>query len=91
MRPPWKVWSAVELRFILLTCAQGFGKLLGFSRRDLLLASNANVGGPSTAAGMATAKGWRSSLVPSILVGIFGYATATFLSIYVGHNFFKRF
>ena len=38
-------------------------------RRTLLLASNANVGGPTTAAGMAAAKGWRSSVVPSILIG----------------------
>lgn len=38
-------------------------------RRTLLLASNANVGGPTTAAGMAAAKGWRSSIVPSILIG----------------------
>jgi uncharacterized membrane protein len=38
-------------------------------RRTLLLASNANVGGPTTAAGMANAKGWKSSIVPSILIG----------------------
>lgn len=37
--------------------------------------------GPTTAAGMAAAKGWRSSLVPALLIGIMGYATATFVGV----------
>ena len=52
----------------------GLGRLAGFSRRDLLIASNANIGGPSTVAGMAAAKGWRSIMVPGILVSTLGYA-----------------
>ena len=60
------------------------GGRLGFSRPELLIASNANVGGPTTAAGMATAKGWRPLLVPAILLGVLGYATATFTSIALG-------
>jgi hypothetical protein len=35
----------------------GLGRLLGFSRRDLLIASNANIGGPSTVAGAACPQG----------------------------------
>jgi uncharacterized membrane protein len=30
---------------------------------------------------MAAAKGWRSSLVPALLIGITGYATATFIGV----------
>ena len=30
---------------------------------------------------MAAAKGWRSSLIPALLVGILGYATATFIGV----------
>ncbi|KAG0610236.1 hypothetical protein M758_7G049300 [Ceratodon purpureus] len=70
---------AVHLGIII-----GVGKLFKFEMREILLASNANVGGPTTAGGMATAKGWRSLLVPSILVGIFGIAIATFLGIAFG-------
>lgn len=62
------------------------GQLLGFTRRELLLASNANVGGPTTAAGLAAAKGWRASLVPALLVGVLGYAIATFVAVALGTN-----
>ncbi|XP_009377612.2 uncharacterized membrane protein YjcL isoform X1 [Pyrus x bretschneideri] len=70
---------AVHLAVIL-----GMGKLFGFELKQLLIASNANVGGPTTACGMATAKEWPSMIVPGILVGIFGIAIATFIGIGFG-------
>lgn len=66
--------------FVHLALLLGVGKVFGWQRRDVLLASNANVGGPTTAAGMAAAKGWQSRLVPCILIGTFGYATATLIA-----------
>ena len=42
--------------------------------------------GPSTAAGMAAAKGWQSMLVPAILIGTWGYSIATPLSIVLGQS-----
>ncbi|KAG7981455.1 hypothetical protein I3843_05G234900 [Carya illinoinensis] len=45
----------------------GLGKLFRLDLKLLLLASNTNIGGPTTACGMATAKGWGSLVVPGIL------------------------
>jgi uncharacterized membrane protein len=70
---------ALHLAFTLAA-----GKAAGFSRAELLLASNACVGGPTTAAGMASAKGWKQLQVPAILAGVLGYAIATFASIALG-------
>jgi len=55
------------------------GKLLKLPLPELLIASNANLGGPTTACGMAMAKRWDRLIAPAVLVGLFGYAIATFL------------
>ncbi|CAN6166265.1 unnamed protein product [Urochloa humidicola] len=68
----------------------GVGKIMGLDRKPLLIASNANIGGPTTAAAMATAKGWSSLIVPGILVGIFGISIATFLGIGFGMFVLRR-
>ncbi|KAL7003470.1 ferric-chelate reductase (NADH) [Sarracenia purpurea var. burkii] len=67
-----------------LAIVLGLGKLLRLDLKLLLLASNANIGGPTTACGMATAKGWSTLIVPGILVGIFGISIATFLGVGFG-------
>eukprot|EP00249_Psilotum_nudum_P011189 c23018_g1_i1 orf=137-1540(+) len=79
------VQLSVHLAIIL-----GVGRILGFDQKQLLLASNANVGGPTTAAGLATAKGWKDLVVPGILAGIFGIAIATFISIFLGVTVLRR-
>ena len=61
-----------------------FGKLLKFDLEDIILASNANIGGPTPAAGMAISQGWYRLVGPCMLVGTFGYVIGTYLGIIVG-------
>ena len=67
----------------MLFCVVG-GKLLHFDLEDIILASNANIGGPTTAAGMAISQGWSALVGPVMLVGTCGYVIGTYLGILVG-------
>lgn len=60
------------------------GKLLKLPMPDLLLASNANIGNAATASSLATAKGWKSRILPAILVGTLGNAFGTFAGLSLG-------
>lgn len=63
----------------------GIGKLLNYSVEEIIIASNANIGGPTTATAMAISKGWTDLVAPAMLVGVFGYGIGTYLGIIVGN------
>lgn len=67
----------------MIFCLVG-GKVLDVPLEDIIIASNANIGGPTTAAGMAISQGWTGLVAPSMLVGTFGYAIGTYIGIVVG-------
>jgi len=76
-------FTAIMVAVNMLFCFVG-GKLLKFDLEDIILASNANIGGPTTAAGMAISQGWSALVGPVMLVGTFGYVIGTYLGILVG-------
>ena len=61
-----------------------FGKIFNFSIEEIMIASNANVGGPTTSAAMAIAKGWTALVGPALLVGTLGYVLGNYFGIFVG-------
>ena len=77
------VFTALMVVINMLFCFVG-GKLLRFDLEDIILASNANIGGPTTAAGMAISQGWSKLVGPSMLVGTFGYVIGTYAGVIIG-------
>ncbi|KGR85045.1 membrane protein [Lysinibacillus odysseyi 34hs-1 = NBRC 100172] len=63
------------------------GKLLKANLEDILLASNANIGGPTTAAALAIAKGWKDLIGPILVVGTIGYIIGNYVGTLLGFWF----
>ncbi|WP_312039339.1 DUF819 domain-containing protein [Macrococcoides bohemicum] len=60
------------------------GKFIGSDLEEILLASNANIGGPTTAAALAIAKGWHKLIGPILVVGTLGYIIGNYLGTAIG-------
>lgn len=60
-----------------------FGKLLKFSIEEIVLACNANIGGPTTAAALAIGKGWRDLIGPILLIGTVGYIIGNYIGMFI--------
>jgi len=57
----------------------GVGRLLRMDVGSLAVASQAAVGGPSSALAVAVSREWRGLVLPGIIVGLLGYAIGTYL------------
>ena len=66
----------VHLGLLLLV-----GRLLRLDLAEVMVASNACILGPPTAAALAASRGWRELVMPGMLVGILGYSIGTFIGV----------
>ena len=66
----------------MLFCFVG-AKLLKYNLEDAIIASNANIGGPTTAAGMAISQGWTALVGPAMLIGTMGYVVGNYMGTVV--------
>lgn len=76
------VLTAIVVCTNMLFCFVG-AKLLKFNLEDAIIASNANIGGPTTAAGMAISQGWTTLVGPAMLSGTFGYVIGNYMGTVV--------
>jgi len=60
-------------------------KLFKFTLEEAILASNANIGGPTTAAAMAISKGWTKLVGPILIVGTLGYIVGNYFGLFIGN------
>jgi uncharacterized membrane protein len=61
----------------------GGGRLLRMDVGTLAVASQAAVGGPSSALAVAVSREWRGLILPGVIVGLLGYALGTYLGLSV--------
>jgi uncharacterized membrane protein len=71
--------------FVHLIVILSLGKVFKLDLAEIVIASNANMGGPTTAAAMAVGRRWNTLVIPAILCGTLGYAVATFIGVGVGY------
>ncbi|QKG84594.1 DUF819 family protein [Kroppenstedtia pulmonis] len=63
----------------------GLGRLFKVEVEMLAVASQACVGGPSTALALASSKGWFSLMTPAVILGVLGYAVGNYVGITMGY------
>lgn len=61
------------------------GRLLRLDIGTVAVASQAAVGGPSSALAVAISREWRHLVLPGVVMGLFGYAVGTYLGLGVGY------
>lgn len=77
------VFAAIIV-FINMLISFGFGRLFKFNLEEIILASNANIGGPTTAAAMAISRGWTKLVGPILIIGTLGYIIGNYIGTTLG-------
>jgi uncharacterized membrane protein len=63
----------------------GVGRLARIDVGTLAVASQAAVGGPSSALAVAVSRGWPGFILPGVIVGLLGYAVGTYMGFSVAY------
>jgi uncharacterized membrane protein len=84
----WPLFIFILILFVIhLLVTLSLGIWFKLPLHTLLVASNANIGGPATAAAMASARRWPEMVRPALLVGTLGYTIGTAVGCTVGLQF----
>ena len=71
------------IAMVNLAITMGIGKLFKFNIEEVVLACNANIGGPTTAAALAISKGWTKLVGPILVIGTVGYVVGNYIGTIV--------
>ena len=82
---PWLILFSVIVFVGILFISLLFGKIFKFSIEEISVAANAALGGPTTAAASAAARGYSELVTPAVLVGTLGYVLGNFFGVFVGN------
>lgn len=63
------------------------GKVFKWNIEECFTASNASLGGPTTAAAYVISKGWSSLIAPATLVGLYGYIIGNYAAVFTANIF----
>lgn len=63
------------------------GKFFKWNIEECFAASNASLGGPTTAAAYVISKGWKSLIAPATLVGLYGYIIGSYFAVFTANIF----
>lgn len=86
----WRVLAFGSILLLThLAVILALGRAAKLPTNAVLVASNANVGGPATAAAMATARNWPHLVRMALLVGTLGYTVGTAIGCVVGLKVLK--
>ena len=81
---PWLLVLTFIMVLVNMFFCFGAAKIFKFNLEDAIIASNANIGGPTTAAGMAISQGWSALVGPAMLIGVLGYVIGNYAGTIVG-------
>lgn len=81
--PVMLIFCAIILAFNFLTTFS-LGKFFKFELEELVLAAIVTSGGPMNGVAIANAKKWHALMVPSLLIGIWGYIIGNYTGYFVG-------
>ncbi len=81
--PTMLLFCAIILLFNFIVTFS-LGKLFKFQLEELVLAAIVTSGGPMNGVAIANAKGWHALVVPSLLIGIWGYIIGNYTGYLVG-------
>ena len=63
------------------------GRIFKWNWEEMVNASCASIGGPTTAVAVSINKGWKKLIVPGLLIGLLGYAIGNYLGLVIGNLF----